>query len=293
MATLDPSIHYACTLAKKGGGASFLFGRRSWKRRFFVFDKSEKMLSYWESEAHMTAGSPPLKPPLLLTGAEVELPKASEEQGKDKDGKIVWPFTLRFHDEKSSRSHMPLRADDKATRDAVVAFLGKCGVKTIGEWLLVWRNKAGSPLSVVRSSHFFTSSLSFFFIRFVCRQRRNCSWQRHAYSFLLHSRGGRRRLLFFLFFPPFRRQHESEWRPADDALDRFQARHLGLPVLFFFLFFLFFERIRISRGRVSGAKVAAASSPANNQQQHGHREPVFLRQARVSSDNKKYQRRVW
>jgi PH domain len=133
MSALDPSTHFGFWAWKKGTGKSFLFGRRSWKKRYFVLDRPSKMVSYWESQSHQTAQSPPLKPPLSLEGATVELPDL--EQGRDKEGRIVFPFTLKFPvGSNSDKSEMRMRAEDKATREAIVAFLQKCGVKVVGEF---------------------------------------------------------------------------------------------------------------------------------------------------------------
>jgi hypothetical protein len=40
---------------KRGGGTSFLFGRKTWKKRYFVIDPEENSLAYWESSSHQVS----------------------------------------------------------------------------------------------------------------------------------------------------------------------------------------------------------------------------------------------
>lgn len=48
--------------AEKRGGATSMFGRASWKSRFFVIDKSRKGLAYFGKQTDAA----PLKPPIKL-----------------------------------------------------------------------------------------------------------------------------------------------------------------------------------------------------------------------------------
>lgn len=60
--------------AEKEGGGTTLFGRKSWKRRFFVFDIGTKVISYFESEDAQKGGAAPKKPPVSVSGYSVNIP---------------------------------------------------------------------------------------------------------------------------------------------------------------------------------------------------------------------------
>lgn len=48
-------LSYAAYADKRGGGTSFLFGRKTWKKRYFVIDPEENSLAYWESSSHQVS----------------------------------------------------------------------------------------------------------------------------------------------------------------------------------------------------------------------------------------------
>ena len=82
--TLPPRAGYA---EKQGGGTSFLFGRKTWKNRWFIIDDAEGTVGYWESEEHYASNSPALKPLLSLKGASVDIPDGD---------KNTFPFSIKF-----------------------------------------------------------------------------------------------------------------------------------------------------------------------------------------------------
>lgn len=112
---------------KQGGGKSFLFGRKTWKKRWFVVD-SERRIGYWESEAHQRSNSPPLKPHLGLDGSVVDVPTDSVVVGD----RQVWPFTLRFAEGSGDKAELSMRTEDKPSRDKFVQALISVGVKATG-----------------------------------------------------------------------------------------------------------------------------------------------------------------
>ena len=47
-------------LWKKGGGTTWIFGRRNWKRRWFIFDVEGMLMSYYKSDKEADAGKKPI-----------------------------------------------------------------------------------------------------------------------------------------------------------------------------------------------------------------------------------------
>ncbi len=68
-----------------------MFGKKSWKRRWFVVDKAARTIAYYDSDIAQGAGAMPLKPALSLVGSTINI----EGNGSSEGGVPFWPVSRR------------------------------------------------------------------------------------------------------------------------------------------------------------------------------------------------------